>query len=103
MKKIIIGLSGLIVLTFFVVLLVSAQSSDKETGKARTEIVKECPHSSGQMACPGHTAEKSAPCNPADCKDAGCDHENCTGTCKETATAAKCDPAVCSHHAASGK
>ncbi len=103
MKKVIIGLSGLIVLTFFVVLLVSAQSSDKEPGKAKTELVKECPHSSAMTACPGHTAEKAAPCSPAKCKEADCDHENCTGTCKEAGTAEKCDPALCSHHTASGK
>jgi len=103
MKKTIIALSGIIVLAFFAILLISAQTTDKDPKKSGKEIVKECPHSTSQGACQGHGAEKAPSCDPAKCADAACDHDNCTGQCKETAIASTCNPAMCGQHTAAKK
>lgn len=108
MKKNIIALSGLFVLAFFVVFLVSAKNSDGETKKAATEAVTGCAQSCSQTSCAGQTSEKvSAECDPAKCKDSGCDPASCTGSCtgncsgsaQGTAAAMACDPSACSKHA----
>lgn len=111
MKKTIFALSGIVVLAFFAVLLISAQSTDKDPKKPGEEIVKECPQSASQGACQGHGAEKAALCDPEKCTDAGCDHdnctgnctENCTGQCKEATTAKACEPAMCGQLTAAKK
>ena len=111
MKKTIIALSGIFVIAFFAVLLISAQTTDKDPKKPGKEVVKECPHSASQGVCQGHGAEKAVSCDPEKCADAGCDHanctgnctDNCTGQCKETATAKACNPAMCGRHAAAKK
>lgn len=102
MKKVIIGLAGLVVMAFVVVLVVSARSTDTEEVKACSETVKECTMTTSAPAscCPSAAKATAETAGTAECKVAGCDHENCTGTCKETATAAKC-PALCPMHTAS--
>lgn len=108
MKKVIIGVSGLLVLAFIVILTVGAQS--KDTDKQKTVAQKECSKCSSSAACTGQQVSdaktacdpatcKEGKCDPEKCKEGKCDPEKCSGKCKETATAsAKCDPATCIHH-----
>jgi len=76
MKKAIIGLSGLVVLAFVVILFTNAQTSTKAKDKPGTEISKDCANCPSAATC---TEAKTA-------EDAACDMTKCEG---------KCDPAKC--------
>jgi hypothetical protein len=110
MKKIIIGLSGLVVLAFAVVLFTNAQASKQEVKKAATEVSKDCGKCPSASTCPeaaktkvaGPNAgeakiegSKAGACDMAKCKAAGCDMTKC----KE----GKCDPATCKAKCAEAK
>jgi hypothetical protein len=84
MKKIIIGLSGLVLISFVVILFVNAEISTKEVKKS----TKECTMVSAKCA-------STATCDSAKCKEMGCD----PAKCKE----GKCDPASCKASIAGGK
>jgi hypothetical protein len=90
MKKIIIGLSGIVLVAFFVILVANAQNSTQEVKKASTEMSKSCSKCPSASACAKmkETASSEAKtCDPAKCKEMGCD----PAKCKE----GKCDPATC--------
>ena len=97
MKKVIIGLSGLVILAFVVILFTNAQNSKQEVKKAATEISKDCAKCPSASSCTKMSEAKGpsastaaitpAACDPAKCKDAKCDMTKC----KE----GKCDPATC--------
>jgi cytoskeletal protein RodZ len=97
MKKVIIGLSGLVILAFVVILFTNAQATKQEVKKATTEVSKDCAKCPTASTCTkmneakGPSANTTAitpvACDPAKCKDAKCDMTKC----KE----GKCDPATC--------
>jgi hypothetical protein len=87
MKKVIIGLSGLVVLAFVVVLFVNAQNSTPEAKKAASEVSANCAKCPTASTCTQMGETKTAACDPAKCKEANCDMT----LCKE----GKCDPATC--------
>lgn len=104
MKKVIIGISALLMLTFVVLSTVNAQSDEKKDKKAKTEAVKDCSKCPSAAACemaageapvPGSQAKHTgANCDPAKCKDGKCD-STCKATCTKTASNAGCNPAKC--------
>lgn len=89
MKKVIIGLSSLIVLTFVIILTINAQGNDPKDKKPCSGVtnVTGCPGFSGSKM-PACCSEKSSAvnCPVAKCKEGKCD----PATCKNI-----CDPAVC--------
>ena len=91
MKKIIIGLSGLVILVFVVILFTNAQTGTQEVKKAATEVSKDCAKCPSAATCTTMNETKAATatttCDPAKCKEANCDMTKC----KE----GKCDPATC--------
>lgn len=107
MKKVIIGFSGLLVLTFFIMLTVIAQNNDKETKKAKTEVSKDfsqCPSIAMGSGCSGSqmancSATKSATlnCDASKCNEGKCDPATCQGgKCDPTTCqSGKCDPSTC--------
>lgn len=111
MKKVIIGISALLVLAFVVITAVNAQSDEKKDKKAKTEAVKDCSKcpsaatcekAAGEAPVPGSQAKHDrANCDPAKCKEGKCDAA-CKAACTKTGPDAKCDPAKC-HSAAEKK
>jgi hypothetical protein len=100
MRKIMIGLSGLLILGSVVVLFVNAQNSQKEVKKSSTELPMDCVKcpaaSSASSSCGVMKENKKAACDPAKCKEEKCD----PATCKAHAVAEKtevkeCEPAMC--------
>ena len=84
MKKLLISIGSILIITSLVVLFINATESKKDTTKANTEVTKSeaavpCP-----AACNLSTGVKTATCNPEKCKEVNCYND---GTC---------DPATCS-------
>jgi hypothetical protein len=111
MKKVIIGVSGLVILAFVVILFTNAQSSTQEVKKATTEVSKDCAKCPSAATCTKMTETKAAACDMTKCKDAKCDMTKCKegkcdpATCKTNCKDAKgdmknCDPAKCPMKAA---
>ncbi len=99
MKKVIIGLSGLVVLAVAIILFTNARATSQEVKKAVTEISKDCSKCPSAATCTKATAtssdKKAVTCDMEKCKAAGCDMTKC----KE----GKCDPATCKVHATAAK
>ncbi|MCX6326609.1 MAG: hypothetical protein NT144_08195 [Bacteroidia bacterium] len=98
MKKIIIGLSGLLIVAFVVIIVANAQNSTQGAKKASTEMSKDCGKCPSASACGKMTEATAADvkkCDPAKCKEMGCD----PAKCKE----GKCDPAKCKANCANSK
>jgi len=90
MRKIIIGLSGLLIVAFVVIKVANAQVAPQEVKKAATETKADCGKCPSSIACEKMADSKTAEvkkCDPAKCKEMGCD----PAKCKE----GKCDPASC--------
>jgi hypothetical protein len=90
MKKIIFGLSGILVIAFVVIMVANAQNNPQEVKKAATETSADCAKCPSMAGCGMMSAAKTAEvktCDPAKCKEMGCD----PAKCKE----GKCDPATC--------
>jgi hypothetical protein len=87
MRKIIIGLSGLVILSLVVILFVNAENGTKEINKPSSEVKMNCAKSPSAAPCAMMGETKSATCDPAKCKEMGCD----PAKCKEGI----CDPATC--------
>jgi hypothetical protein len=119
MKKAIIGLSGLVILAFVIILFTNAQTGTQEVKKAATEVSKDCSKCPTASTCtkasgPNVTETKAVTattCDPAKCKEAKCDMTKCKegkcdpATCKVVCASAKgdtkaCDPAKCPKKAA---
>lgn len=86
MKKAIIGLSGLVILVFAVILFVNAQNSSREVKKTATEVSMNCAKCPSASACTIMGETKTSACDTAKCKQGKCD----MAKCKE----GKCDPAT---------
>lgn len=97
MKKIILGLSGILLAAFVIIMFVNAQTGTQEVKKPATEVSTgcgKCPSASTCAKMAGKTAEVKA-CDPAKCKEMGCDPAKCK--------AGKCDPATCKANCADAK
>lgn len=107
MKKVILGISALLILAFVVLSTVSAQSDEKKDKKAKTEAVKDCSKcpsaatcetAAGEAPVPGsHAKHAGMKCDPAKCTEGKCDAA-CKANCTRSGTEAGCTPAKC--HAA---
>lgn len=108
MKKVILGLSGILVIAFVVIMVANAQNNTQEVKKASTtEMSADCAKCPTAATCAKMTAAKASEvktCDPAKCKEAGCDPAKCKegkcdpATCKANCAVAdgkKCDPATC--------
>lgn len=99
MKKVILGLSGILVAAFVVIMVANAQGNTQEVKKATTEVSKDCGKCPGAAGC-AKMAEAKA-CDPAKCKEAGCDPAKCKEgkcdpeTCKANCTTASCGAKKC--------
>lgn len=90
MKKIIIGLSGLLIVAFVVIKVANAQTTTQEVKKNATEQKADCGKCPSAEACASKTDTKA--CDPAKCKEMGCDPAKCKeGKCDMTKCKAKCD------------
>jgi hypothetical protein len=90
MKKVILGLSSIVLVAFVVILVANAQNKPQDVKKASTEMSKDCSKCPSAAACSKMKEANSAEtkvCDPAKCKEMGCD----PAKCKE----GKCDPAAC--------
>ena len=109
MKKVIFGISALVILAFLILSTVNAQSGEKKDKKAKTEAVKDCSKCPSAATCetaacespvPGSHAKHAAMnCDPAKCEEGKCDPA-CKTSCDKAGSDAKCDPAKCSKHTA---
>ncbi len=109
MKKVIFGISALVILAFVVLTTVNAQSDEKKDKKAKTEAVKDCSKCPSAATCETAAGEAPIPgsnvkhadmnCDPAKCKEGKCDPA-CKAGCDKAGPDAKCDPAKCSKHTA---
>jgi hypothetical protein len=109
MRKIIIGLSGLLIVAFVVIKVANAQSAPQEVQKAVTEKKMDCGKCPSAATCAKMTDSKTGEvkkCDPAKCKEMGCDPAKCKeakcDSAKSKAKCAeanggmkKCDPAKC--------
>ena len=89
MKKLLIGLSGILVAAFVIIMFTNAQNNQQDVKKpatATTAASAKCPSAAACPMAMAKTAEVKA-CDPARCKEMGCD----PAKSKE----AKCDPAKC--------
>jgi len=87
MKKTIIGLSGLIIMTFFVIFAVNAQNNDQKSKKQGTKVsqnISQCLSMASGSCCSG---TKMANCSGGNCSAMNCNASKCK--------AGKCDPATC--------
>jgi hypothetical protein len=90
MRKIIIGLSGLLIVAFVIIKVANAQSTPQEVKKNTSEKKMDCGKCPSASACEKMKDAKTGEvvkCDPAKCKEMGCD----PAKCKE----GKCDPAKC--------
>ena len=98
MKKTIIGLSGLIVLTFFVIFALNAQNNNKEVSKSGTEVSQNISQTVSPGSCCNISGSKTSACKSANCSAMKCDASKCNdGKCDpETCKVGTCDPVNCS-------
>jgi hypothetical protein len=97
MKKVIIGISVVLISAFVIILAVNAQNKPQETRKCTTEASKDCPKGTNTSGCCkmkyGTTAE-TKPCDMTKCKEKGCDPASCKeGKCSHEGCKAKCETA----------
>jgi hypothetical protein len=98
MKKIIITLSGLLLIAVVVIKVANAQSTPQDVKKAPAESRMDCGKcpAAGCAKMGGPKTTESKVCDPAKCKDAKSDTAKCKASCataKDGKT--KCDPAKC--------
>ena len=88
MRKIIIGLSGIILMVLVVIFFTNAKSSHQEGKKAATEMTRDCGKCPSASAC---TKSANSKCDPAKCKEKGCDPAKCKeGKCEHAASKSAC-------------
>ena len=101
MKKLIIGLAGLVTVVFVVVIALGAGNVEMDEAEGCCAVKTECVMSAtAPSACCSQAEAEKTTASATDCKESGCDHENCTGQCMETAAVTSCNPAMCSQHTA---
>jgi len=86
MKKLLISIGSLLIMSFVIVLFINATESDKNPKKTKADVKKETVVTPCSAACT-HSGDKSATCDPEKCKELNCDHKD-----------GKCDPAMCEAH-----
>jgi len=87
MKKVIIGLSGIVLVAFIVVMVANASTGDpKDAKKATTEVSKDCGKCPSAAACADKADAKTTEAKPC------CDAAK-KAACAGTAEAKKCDEA----------
>jgi hypothetical protein len=100
MRKLIIGLSGLLLVAFVVIKVASAQTSPQEAKKNATEQKMDCGKCPSAEACAQKADSKTADgkkCDPAKCKEAKCSSANCKEKCSDSKGDMKgCDTTKCS-------
>jgi hypothetical protein len=100
MKKILVVISGLMMVAILTVKSANAQSTTQEAKKASTETKMDCPKSKSSACCAKMADSKSADakvCDPSKCKEGKADTSKCKAKCANMKTAMKdCDPAKCS-------
>jgi len=79
MKKIIIGLSGILVAAFVVIMFTNAQNNTQETKKPASEMSAAC------AGCPSAAACETMvdTCANANCEVKACDPAMCSGMAKK--------------------
>lgn len=100
MKKMLIGLTGLLIVALITAFTLGSPDGGKEKKKTKEEAKKECVNTPA-TGCQGHAAMKVS-CDPAKCQGT-CDKTNCKTDCSGTCTTGTCDPAKCEKHAAMAK
>lgn len=95
MKKLLISIGSILILSFVVVLFINAAESDKDPKKERAKVKKEVVAAPCSAACNHSSGDKPENCDPATCtshKDGKCDPATCTahkegeaGTCSQKA------------------
>jgi hypothetical protein len=91
MKKLLIGLSGVVILSLAVVLLVSAQGKTDDVKKAQTEMSKDCSACPSASTCTDATATKETTAAKSSCPSgASATTPPCAAKTAETAAAAPC-------------
>jgi len=103
MRKILIGISGLLVGVFAIAMFLNAQNDPKEVKKVSTEVTKTCCKHSTEASCcnkmmASGTCETKA-CDKTKCQSActaGCDKKCCSmKNCDPSKCQAKCSDAKC--------
>jgi hypothetical protein len=99
MKKIIVTISGLLLIAVVVIKVANAQSIPQEVKKASTEAKMDCGKCPSSAACAKMTDGKTTcakVCDPSKCKEVKCDTAKCKANCSiAKAEMKKCDPAKC--------
>jgi hypothetical protein len=95
MKKIIIGLSGILIVAFIVIKVANAQSSTQEVKKSETEMSKDCGKCPSASTC-GHVKDaktaEAKECDPAKCAEGKTESAACKTKCAgANAEGKKCD------------
>jgi hypothetical protein len=94
MKKVILALSGILIVAFVIVMVANASAGTQQVKKATTEVSKDCAKCPSAASCAKKevTSADAAAC-AAKCKEAGADHANCkdAAACKEKAAGAACE------------
>ena len=107
MKKVIIGLSGLIVLTFIIIFTVYSQNSNQKSRNADSIESKDISTNPSKVKCCNNSDLIISSCNTTNCSIMKCDTVTFKGgrcdptTCKDgrcdptTCKDGKCDPTTC--------
>jgi len=99
MKKIIVFISGLLLVAVVVIKVSNAQSNPQEVKKASTETKMDCgkcPSASGCTKMADSKTTGAKVCDPAKCKDTKCDTTKGKACCANMKGGMKnCDPAKC--------
>jgi hypothetical protein len=109
MKKVLIGLSAVLISAFIIILAVNANDKPQETKKSCTEMAKDgskCPAASSSCCkmkygttaeakpCEKESCKEKAGCE-AKCKEGKCNHGSCkSATASASGEAKKCDQAT---------
>jgi hypothetical protein len=99
MKKIIVVISGLLLVAVVLIKVTNAQSNPQEVKKASTETKMDCgkcPSASGCAKMADSKTTGAKVCDPAKCKEGKCDTAKGKACCANMKTTMKnCDPAKC--------
>ena len=99
MKKVLIILSGLLLIAVLIIKVASAQNTPQEVKKASTETKMDCGKCPSASSCATMAVAKTTEakvCDPAKCKEAKCDTTKCKTSCSTAKTSMKsCDQAKC--------
>lgn len=91
MKKILITLSTVILIAFFVIFVAHAQNNTQDVKKKEcTEVSKDC----GKCPSAKECAKSEKKCDPAKCKEMGCDPAKCKEGCEHAKCKAECPKAT---------